>query len=88
MSREPIVWRGNLRDDCTADWNGLMLRAEMMGQGVWWWAVYGPDRRAAEIDASWNHPPTRTGKAARQSAEASARSFVASAAAGPTGRDR
>lgn len=36
---DPISWTGDLDDDCTAHWEGLVLRAEMMDIGVWWWEV-------------------------------------------------
>lgn len=50
---EPIEWTGDLADDCTARWRGLVGRTEMMGvvQGSragseektevdhWWWSV-------------------------------------------------
>ncbi len=69
-------WTGNLRDDCTAIGHGLMLRAEMMARGHWWWAVYADEGRmgAAEIDASHEpgHLPANTGKQARDFAEIAA----------------
>jgi hypothetical protein len=37
---EPVRWHGDLKDDCTARWAGLMLRAEKMNDGDWWWCVY------------------------------------------------
>ena len=36
---EKIIWTGDLDDDCTALWAGLMLRAEWMDGSIWWWAV-------------------------------------------------
>lgn len=39
LAQEPIIWKGDLSDDCTALWGGLMLRAEWMDQDYWWWAV-------------------------------------------------
>ncbi|MDP2815874.1 MAG: hypothetical protein Q8O19_04270, partial [Rectinemataceae bacterium] len=49
INEEPINWSGDLNDDCTAEWNGLLLRAEWMFGGpkdeargavaCWWWAV-------------------------------------------------
>jgi hypothetical protein len=32
-------WIGDLADDCTARWAGLILRAESMDRSRWWWAV-------------------------------------------------
>ncbi|MDR6568809.1 hypothetical protein [Chitinophaga ginsengisegetis] len=40
LAEEPIIWTGDLSDDCTAKWAGLMLRAEWMEKNYWWWAVY------------------------------------------------
>ncbi len=35
-----IEWTGNLDDDCSAKFFGLHLRAESMGDGLWWIMVY------------------------------------------------
>lgn len=50
----PIVWSGEL-DDCTAIWNGLILRAEWMEEQVWWWAVSINGDQSEEIDSSNNY---------------------------------
>ena len=69
-------WRGNLRDDCTAVGGGVMLRAEMMDRGVWWWAVYDNEgkRGSDELASSNRQEPyhAKTGKEARAAAEAAA----------------
>lgn len=61
----PIDWEGDLEDDCVAEVDGVLLRAEKMDEGVWWWAVYG------HIDTSSNDIPGsyRTGQEARRAAE-------------------
>lgn len=69
-------WKGNLRDDCTAVGEGLMLRAEMMDRGHWWWAVFDNEGRrgCSELAVSHDEYPyyARTGKLARAAAEAAA----------------
>ncbi|WP_028981126.1 hypothetical protein [Sporocytophaga myxococcoides] len=40
LATQPITWIGDLSDDCTANWAGLMLRGEWMDEDYWWWAVY------------------------------------------------
>jgi hypothetical protein len=69
-------WAGNLRDDCTAIGHGLMLRAEMMDRGYWWWAVYADEGElgADQIDSSneGGHLQANTGKEARKFAEIAA----------------
>lgn len=69
----PIEWTGDLRDDCTARWAGLTLRAEQMQRGVWWWAVY--DDRSGAILGDSNTAGVRVpnGKQARTAAERVAR---------------
>jgi hypothetical protein len=71
----PITWTGDLNDDCTAAWAGLMLRAEEMERGVWWWAVY--DERSGQVIGD-SHGAERysTGKTARAAAEATARNWL------------
>jgi hypothetical protein len=76
------VWRGNLRDDCTAVGYGLMLRAEMMDRSDWWWCVCdgSGSRGANQIASSNDEPPhhARTGSIARSSAERAANEFLLS----------
>ena len=35
LANQPIIWRGDISDDCTAEWAGLMLRAEWMDDNYW-----------------------------------------------------
>ena len=75
----PINWTGDLDDDCTAKWNGLILRAEWMNKNIWWWAVsYDDNNRQDEIDSSNNYKTKCiSGEKARQLAEATAKTFLA-----------
>jgi hypothetical protein len=79
----PIVWTGNLEDDCTAHWNGLILRAEWMEKKIWWWAVSKDNNiHADEIDSSNNYEINCIGgKKARQLAEEAAIKFIKNNAA-------
>jgi len=76
-SAQPIAWTGDLSDDCTAEWNGLMLRAEAMSRTDWWWAV--SDMKTKEQVAVSYDVGVRvtTGKKARRAAEQAARDWVA-----------
>lgn len=47
-----IEWTGDLADDCTAIWAGLMLGAEEMDRDTWWWAVSQDEGRGDEIRSS------------------------------------
>ena len=59
---DPIVWTGDLDDDCTATWHGFVARAECMGsvrigkkkerrrQQYWWVAVYTEETGADLLD--------------------------------------
>ena len=66
----PIVWTGDLSDDCKAIWSGFMLRAEWEDGRRWWWAV-------SEI-ASANSDPREccSGEDARLFAESAAREHL------------
>ena len=77
MDEPTILWTGNLNDDCTAEWNGMMLRAEEMDRLDWWWAVYDADGEI--IDGSNNHTSERfkNGTIARQAAESAAKRRIA-----------
>jgi hypothetical protein len=67
-----IQWTGDLDDDCTASFDGLLLRAEAMDDYLWWWAVYGPAPFRTEIASSGGRPNCTTGSQARAAAEAEA----------------
>ena len=62
----PIEWTGDLHDDCTARWAGLMLRAEQMQRGVWWWAVYDGRSGATLGDSNTAGGRVPNGKKARR----------------------
>jgi hypothetical protein len=74
---EPIVWTGDLNDDCTALWAGLMLRAEWMDENYWWWAVSKNWGKGDEIDSS-NAYDIRFigGESARKAAENAAKKYL------------
>lgn len=69
-------WYGDLDDDCTADWAGLLLRAERMDKKDWWWAIF--DKESGEEIASSNIPPTAcaSGEEARRAAETAVRDYL------------
>lgn len=75
---KPIVWTGDLNDDCTAIWNGLILRAEWMDEDIWWWAVSINDGRLEEIVSSNNYETICIGgEKARKFAEQAAIKYFA-----------
>lgn len=72
----PPVWDGDLEDDCTSRWAGLLLRAELMDAGRWWWAVYDDDTED-QIDSSNEHDVVfPTGEKARAAAVVAARRYL------------
>jgi len=72
-------WTGDLDDDCTAIWAGLLLRAEEMDQHSWWWAVSDLNLNSAEVDSSNCHSDTCvSGLDARRMAEACAGRYLLS----------
>jgi len=74
-----IEWKGDLDDDCTAQWSGLLLRAEWMNGNRWWWAV-SDIASGKEIDSSNNEGYFEvvftSGAAARHAAEKAAREHL------------
>ena len=77
--REPIIWNGDLNDDCTAKWSGLMLRAEWMDGDNWWWCVYDMLELDNEnqIDSSNEYDEQCIGgKAARNKAEEISKEYL------------
>ena len=74
---QPIKWNGDLKDDCTAKWSGLMLRAEWMDEDYWWWCVYDILDNENQIDSS-NEYDERIigGEKAREKAEEIARNYL------------
>ena len=72
-----IIWKGDLDDDCTAEWQGLMLRAEWMDEDYLWWAVC--DMRNGNIAAESSNEYEVSfigGEAARAKAESVAKARV------------
>lgn len=77
LAKQSIVWQGDLSDDCTALWAGLMLRAEWMQGSLWWWAVYDKQHGDITIRSSNDYSEEVTsGKDAREKAEAVARNYI------------
>ena len=69
-----IDWKGNLNDDCKADWKGIHLHAEKMDKNYWWWGVY--DSNHNQIDSSNEYKEIfKNGKSARLAAEKSAKNY-------------
>ncbi len=77
LAIDPIVWTGDLADDCTALWAGLMLRAEWMDDDDWWWAVYDMAQAEMVIDAAWEYDTAFvSGAIARAKAEEVATGYL------------
>ena len=77
LATEPINWTGDLEDDCTANWAGLMLRAELMEGDRWWWTVYDMLNDEITIDSSNDHKVEfNDGDTARRKAEDVARKYL------------
>ncbi|OOV20526.1 hypothetical protein [Flavobacterium sp. LM4] len=75
---QPIIWEGDLDDDCTAKWAGLMLRAEWMDEDYWWWCVYDMFTEDEEQIDSSNEYEQRFigGKVSREKAEEIAKVYL------------
>ncbi|MES2543941.1 MAG: hypothetical protein V4548_03585 [Bacteroidota bacterium] len=75
---EPIIWKGDLNDDCTANWAGLMLRAEWMDEDYWWWCVYDMfTEEENQIDSSNEYEQRFIGgKVTREKAEEIAKAYL------------
>ena len=76
-ARLPIQWTGELDDDCTAMWAGLMLRAEAMADSEWWWAVYDAKTNVIIGDSNTPLAFVATGVEARAAAERVAKKWLA-----------
>jgi hypothetical protein len=77
LAKQPIVWTGDLGDDCCARWAGLMLRAEWMDEAYWWWAVYDMEKNEITIDDSNNYNERFIGgEVSRKKAEAVAKKYL------------
>jgi hypothetical protein len=74
---QPIIWEGDLNDDCTAKWSGLLLRAEWMDRNRWWWCVYDMMDNESQIDSSNEYKEQFTdGKVSRSKAEEVAKNYI------------
>jgi hypothetical protein len=74
---QPLIWNGDLNDDCTAKWSGLMLRAEWMDDDYWWWCVYDMLDNENQIDSSNAYNEQFIGgEIARAKAEEVARTYL------------
>lgn len=77
--KDTVTWTGDLDDDCSAKWQGMLLRAEWMDEDRWWWAVFDLATQE-EIDSSnrWASLGMTfdSGEAARLAAEAAAREHL------------
>ncbi len=77
LTSEPIIWAGDLKDDCTAKWAGLLLRAEWMDEDSWWWEVSDIENPEIEIDSSNNYEASFIdGDISRKTAEDVARKYL------------
>jgi hypothetical protein len=73
---DQVIWTGDLNDDCSARWAGLILRAEWMDGHHWWWAV-SEIATGREIASSNDDLIEYTsGTAARSSAERIAKAHI------------
>ena len=74
---QPIIWNGDLNDDCIARWSGLMLRAEWMDKDYWWWCVYDMLDNENQIDSSNEYNEKFIGgEKAREKAEEVAKNYL------------
>lgn len=46
-------WRSIDVDDYVCEWKGLMLRAEQMDRGWWWWAVHNLTKDETDSKTGW-----------------------------------
>jgi hypothetical protein len=77
LSLTTINWKGDLSDDCTAKWAGLMLRAEFMNEEYWCWVVYDMQRSEITVESSNRYDESfLSGNSAREKAEAVAKNYI------------
>lgn len=86
IEQEEIRWRGDMDDDCFAEWHGLFLRAEWMYGGpkdeehgavaYWWWAVRSKETGEELASSNTHAPHASSGEEARKYAEAAARPWL------------
>ena len=74
----PIIWEGDLDDDCLVRWAGLMLRTELIDEeGNWWWCVYDMLDEEKQIDSSNEYEERCVGgKTARNKAEETSKKYL------------
>lgn len=72
----PIEWIGDLRDDCTARWAGLILRAEEMEKKSWWWAVTDLSNGLEISSSNESKKIIEDGVSARFEAESAAKNYL------------
>ena len=66
-----------MNDDCTANWAGLMLRAEWMDEDYWWWSIYDMLEDENQIDSSNEYEQKFIGgKVSREKAEEIAKNYL------------
>lgn len=72
-------WEGDPEDDCRVRWDGLVLRAEKMEVGRWWWAVHDlalGEPGDAVLSSNDTEPSAcSNGAQARAAAELAARTY-------------
>ena len=72
----PPVWIGDMDDDCSSIWAGLLLRAELMDDDVWWWAVTDTETELEFDNSNETGLNPKSGESARKAAEAAARKYL------------
>lgn len=75
-TNEQMIWTGDLDDDCTARWAGLILRAELMDGARWWWAVSEIATGREIASSNDDNREWTSGTAARSAAERVARAHI------------
>lgn len=75
LSRGP-KWIGNLDENCSAHWAGLLLHAEKMNDSLWWWWV--DDEATKTQIASSIDDLFYSGRTARRAANDAARRYFTS----------
>jgi len=75
-SQPKPIWLGDFDDDCTAHWASIILRAECMDHGVWWWAASLAEGNLEIASSNDSDIPVASGKEARSAAERAARDFL------------
>ena len=77
--KTPVRWEGDLSDDCSASWVGLLLRAEWMDGEDGWWCFYdewGADPENQVSSSNHVEESFTSGESAREAAEAAAKKYL------------